>query len=137
MKIYLDTCTIQRPLDSKSQLRILLEAEAIQGIIGLFENGSLELISSDVLIFEINRTTHPIRRDYALQVLSNAKEQITLNTVIQNQADEFVVLGIKTLDALHLASAAWAKADYFCTCDDKFLKKAKSMDGLNVVVVSH
>ena len=30
MKIYLDFCSIQRPLDSKSQVRIAIEAEAIQ-----------------------------------------------------------------------------------------------------------
>jgi predicted nucleic acid-binding protein len=31
--------------------------------------------------------------------------------------------GIKPLDALHLASAESGKADYFCTCDDKIIKK--------------
>jgi hypothetical protein len=35
MKIHLDTCSIQRPLDNKTQVRIILEAEAILGIIGL------------------------------------------------------------------------------------------------------
>jgi hypothetical protein len=29
MKIYLDMCSIQRPLDTKTQLRIAVEAEAI------------------------------------------------------------------------------------------------------------
>ena len=40
------------------------------------------------------------------------------------------------MDALHLASAIEAKADYFCTCDDKFLKKAKAMDTLQTKAVS-
>jgi predicted nucleic acid-binding protein len=44
--------------------------------------------------------------------------------------------GMQPLDALHLASASISKADYFCTCDDKLLKKARNIDGLNVSVVS-
>ena len=135
MKVYLDTCSIQRPLDSKSHMRIVLEAEAIQGIITQSEAGDLELISSDIVLFEINRITHPIRREYALAVLSKASEKIAINREIQRQANEFTKLGIKSVDALHLASAEWGKADYFCTCDDKFLKKAKTLD-LRVKVVS-
>ena len=34
--------------------------------------------------------------------------------------------GIKPLDALYLASAEAVEADYFCTCDDHFLKRAKA-----------
>jgi predicted nucleic acid-binding protein len=40
------------------------------------------------------------------------------------------------LDALHLASAEKGKADYFCTCDDKFLKKAKKISDLVIKVIS-
>ena len=35
--------------------------------------------------------------------------------------------GLKPLDALHLAFAVAAKADYFCTCDDRLLKRAKAV----------
>jgi predicted nucleic acid-binding protein len=30
------------------------------------------------------------------------------------------------LDALHLASAEAAGADYFCTCDDRLLRRARA-----------
>jgi predicted nucleic acid-binding protein len=40
------------------------------------------------------------------------------------------------LDALHLASAEAAQVDYFCTCDDRLLKKAKTVHDLKTVVVS-
>jgi hypothetical protein len=36
---------------------------------------------------------------------------------------------------VHLASASVSKVDYFCTCDDKFLKKARSFERLNTKVV--
>ena len=41
MKIYLDTFSLQRPLDDRRQLRISLEAEAILSIIKLIEEKKL------------------------------------------------------------------------------------------------
>jgi hypothetical protein len=35
-----------------------------------------------------------------------------------------------------LAFASDAKVDYFCTCDDKFLKKARRIEGLYTKVIS-
>jgi predicted nucleic acid-binding protein len=48
----------------------------------------------------------------------------------------FEAKGMKPLDALHLASAVIAKADYFCTCDDRFLKRAKEASTGQTKVVS-
>ena len=136
MKIYLDTCSIQRPLDSKTQIRITLEAEAILGVIGLCETGQLELVSSEALMFEVQRNPHPIRRDFGLEVLSKASSFVVLNEQIEQRAKAFGKIGIKALDALHLASAEAAEVDYFCTCDDKFLNKAKRVGDLKTTVVS-
>ena len=44
--------------------------------------------------------------------------------------------GLKPLDALHLAFTSASKADYFCTCDDKLLKKAKGFEGIDTKMVS-
>ena len=43
----------------------------------------------------------------------------------QLRVEELNQTGIKTLDSLHLASAEEGGADFFCTCDDSFLNKAK------------
>ena len=45
---------------------------------------------------------------------------ISLNDDIKKRAKALIKTGIKPVDALHLASAEAARADYFCTCDDKF-----------------
>ena len=37
---------------------------------------------------------------------------------------------------LHLASAVEAQADFFCTCDDRLLKKTRSLDTAPTKVVS-
>ncbi|MBE7533866.1 MAG: PIN domain-containing protein [Chloroflexi bacterium] len=136
MKIYLDTCVIQRPLDSKTQIRIALEAEAVLGILSLFEAGAVEIISSDALLYETNRNPTLTRQQYALEVLSKANRHISLNDDVENRARQFTQFGVKTLDALHLACAEGAEADYFCTVDTQLLKKAKTISNLKVVVLT-
>jgi predicted nucleic acid-binding protein len=135
-RIYLDNCSLQRPLDSKTQIRLVLEAEAILGILALVESNAIELVSSDVLLTEINRQPNVTRQEYALAVLSKATTSVTFNEPIEKRAKELVALGIKPLDALHLASAEQAQADYFCTCDDRLLKKARTISNLKTHIVS-
>lgn len=136
MRVYLDCCSLQRPFDDKSQPRIAVEAEAVLVILALCESGRLMLISSDALLFEIDRIPDLNRKNDALAILGIAKESIDLTTEIENMAVKLGASGLKPLDALHLAFASNSKVDYFCTCDDKFLKKAKSLSGLNTKVVS-
>lgn len=136
MRIYLDNCALQRPLDDKSQIRIAIEAEAILGVISLCESEEIELISSDILVFEAQKTPNLTRKEYTFEVLAKAKIFIQLNEIIEKRAKEFDKTGIKPLDALHLASAEVATANYFCTCADKFLKKAKKLKDVKIKAVS-
>ena len=136
MKVYLDMCSIQRPLDTKSQPRIAVEAEAILGVLTLCEAGQVELVTSDTLMFELERNPHPVRKEYALKVLTKATVFIQIDNQVEERARALQAEGIKPVDALHLASAVAAKADYFCTCDDRFLKRAKAVDTGQTKVVS-
>jgi predicted nucleic acid-binding protein len=135
-KIYLDTCSIQRPLDNKSQLRIVLEAEAVLGVLSLVEANKVDLIASEILLFEINRNSNQIRKEYALEVASKAKDFVEINPKIEKRSRYFNEYGIKSLDAVHLACAEEAHVDYFCTADDGFLKKARKVQDLKVMIVS-
>jgi len=136
MKVYLDTCSLQRPLDSKTQIRIILEADAVLGILALCETDEIELISSDVLLFETRRTPNITRQEYALEILSRASMFVELDEHVERRARELHSTGMKPLDALHLASAEAARADLFCTCDDRLLKKAKTIRRLKTKVLS-
>ena len=69
MKIYLDSCSLQRPLDSKTQIRIALEAEAVLAALSLCESGEFELVSSEPLIFEARRNLNVARMEYVFEVL--------------------------------------------------------------------
>jgi hypothetical protein len=49
--------------------------------------------------------------------------------------ERFVIMRVY-LDACSLPAASWTKADYFCACDDKLLKKSKKLKTLATKVVS-
>src|SRR5262249_50082770 len=136
MRVYLDACCLQRPMDDRSQPRVNLEAEAVLTILGLVENGDLGLISSDALEFEVERTSDSERRGAAKEILRLASETIRLDDDIETEAAELVASGFKPLDALHLAFATDAEVEYLCTCDDKFRKRAQRTKSLKVAVVS-
>ena len=136
MKIYLDMCAIQRPLDTPTHLRIALEAEAVLGILALCEQGEIEAVSSDALLYETRRNPHPLRREYALAVLAQAKEHLKISREVEERAKWLESQGVKPLDALHLAFAEVGSVDYFCTVDDKLLKRARRLKGVLVKVVT-
>lgn len=136
MRVYLDTCSLQRPLDSKTQIRIILEAESVLGILALCERGLLDLVASDALLFEIERNPNLARQEYALEVLAQASTFVELGEQVEKRAYELHRQGIKPLDALHLACAESVRVDYFCTCDDNLLRKARQIQDLQVQVTS-
>lgn len=127
MKVYLDNCSLQRPLDTKSQARILLEAEAILIVMDLAGAGQVALVASEALRFEITRNPNPARKELAFELLSKAKLYQPATDSVVRRARRFITAGVKPLDALHLASAIEIGADYFCTCDDRLLKRARTM----------
>jgi predicted nucleic acid-binding protein len=136
MKVYLDTCSLHRPLDDKAQVRIALEAEAVLAVLTLCEAGAITLISSAVLLFEVERNPHPQRKAFVSEVLARATIVVELTDPITQRAKELERRGFKALDALHLASAEAGGIDYFCTCDDRLLKKAKAQTDLAISVFS-
>jgi hypothetical protein len=136
MKIYLDNCCLQRPLDDKSQGRIQLEAEAILAILTLCEEQKASLVSSDVLEYELGKNPHPQRKAYGGEVLDKAEIFVEVDPPITQRAKTLEGLGFKGADALHLACAEAAQVDYFCSCDDKLLRRARTVPVLLVKVVS-
>ena len=136
MRIYLETCSLQRPLDNKAQLRIAFEAEAVLGLLALCGSEDVELLSSDVLLFEIERNPNLTRQEYALEALATARAFVALDSLVEERAGELHRLGFKPLDALHLASAEAGQADFLSTCDDRFLRRARASQGLRTRVVS-
>jgi len=135
-RIYLDMCAIQRPLDTQNQIRIILESEAVLGILRLFESGQVEIISSDALHYETQKNPLPTRRKHAEAILAKASTHLNLNQTIKSRADDLIRNGLHALDALHLAFAEYAQADFFCTCDDRLIRRARRIEDLQIDVIS-
>lgn len=136
MRVYLDNCCLQRPLDDKNQVRIQLESEAALAILSLSERQQIELVSSEVLDFKVGRNPDPERRTFVSQMLSRAALSIEVDAGITTRARRLESDGFKGMDALHVACAEAANADFFCSCDDRLLRKARSARDLQVEVVS-
>lgn len=136
MKIYLDLCAIQRPLDTSNQIRIVLESEAVLGIIAFCDIGQVELLSSEALVYEGEQSSLPVRKAHTSAVLAKAGSVLKVTEKEMARASEITKFGIKPLDALHLALAESGNADYFCTCDDTLLQNAKKVKGLAVQVMN-
>ena len=136
MRVYLDTCSLQRPLDDRSQPRVALEAEAVLMLLKLAEAGGLSLLSSEALEFEIGRVPNPTRRHHALRMLSVASERLVLSAEIEALSKTLHAAGLQPMDALHLALAVEHRADFFCTTDDRLLKKAKGLETRSTKLVT-
>jgi len=70
------------------------------------------------------------------EVLSGVATVIQVDEAIHARARELEASGIRGMDALHLACAEAAGVNYFSSCDDRFLRKARTIVGLGVTVVS-
>ena len=136
VKIYFDTCSLHRPLDNKSQLRITLEAEAVLGVLAMCEDGRLTLVSSEVLSLEVDRNPQTQKRAYVSSILERAQIVIAVDDRIEKRAKDLEQRGFKAFDALHLAAAEAGSVDYFCTCDDRVLRKSRQQADLSVKVLS-
>jgi predicted nucleic acid-binding protein len=136
VKIYLDLCAIQRPLDTSNHIRIVLESEAVLGIIAFCDIGQVELLSSEALVYEGDQGSLQVRREHTSAVLAKARNVLNVTEKEKTRAAEIMKTGIKPLDALHIALAESGNADYFCTCDDELLRNAKKVKDLAVKIVN-
>ncbi len=133
MKIYMDNCCLNRPSDDQSNPRIHLESEAIKTVIDLIEKGTWELLSSDVLDYEISNTFDEKKRRNLLGINSMAIKTISLTNIIKDRANYFESFGLQAFDAMHLACAE-NNSDILLTVDDRFIKKANKINGLKVKI---
>ena len=130
MRLYLDNCCLQRPLDDQTQPRVRVETEAVFAVLAAVTAGGLALLGSEALEYEINRIPDEKRRAEALSVLSLAHERLVITDEVEALALSFESRGLFAIDAVHVALACVGRADVFCTCDDQLFKKAQSLPGL-------
>lgn len=125
MKIYLDTCCLNRLSDRQIQKRIRQETEAVNIMLSNFRTKRWHWISSSILQFEINQNPDLDQR-VSLTILLQLRHQIVFvggEEILRGE--ELEGLGFKKFDALHIACAESGNADIFLTTDDRMLRRAK------------
>lgn len=131
--LYLDYNCFQRGFDDPSQIRIQLEALACQEIFLMAEQEKVELVWSFMHEDETVLCPFPERKYEILKLSKLCKIRIGPTEEIYSYA-KFLYRksGLSAKDALHLASAIFVKADFFVTCDDRLIKRAKGTKGLDI-----
>lgn len=125
MRIYLDACCLNRPFDDLCQDRIRLEAESVQAILRRIEGGQWEGVKSPVVQYEIAKMPDLNRLIEVGLMASRMTISVSLTACVRDRARILENLGVRGVDALHLACAEHSKADVFLTTDDALLKRAR------------
>lgn len=132
MKLYLDNCMFNRPFDDQSNIKILLEAEAKLNIQENIRSGLYELVWSYMLDYENEKNPFRERREQIGKWKKYARTDIEAEDGIIHLANSLLQLGLKKFDALHIACAVAAEADYFLTTDKGILKKSELIKDIQV-----
>lgn len=123
MRIYLDTSVFNRVFDDQTQARIAIETQAFRMVLQLLEMEQVELVNSSVLEYEAQKNPYPERQRWVKRCLSLAKIYIPITKEIIARGKELEKDGVKSIDALHIASAEKADCSYFLACDDRLLRR--------------
>jgi predicted nucleic acid-binding protein len=124
MKLYLDTCALNRLTDDQAQPRINAEAKAVERVLDLMSSGEVRWISSSVVRTEMQRNPNQAKREVSIALLAFASEFVEPNESAYRRASLLVAEGYGTFDALHLALAEAAGADALLTVDDRLISRA-------------
>lgn len=125
MRVYLDMCCYNRPYDDQSQFRVALETQSKLQIQGLIRDKKIELIGSYILDYEVSRNPYEMRRQSIVRFIQNNMNGYVgpeRAEIIEPIAEKIMETGVKEKDAYHVASAIYAKCDYFISTDVRLLK---------------
>ena len=117
MRVYLDNCCFNRPYDDQSSLTIRLETEAKLDIQEKIKLQYISLGWSYILDFENNANPF-IERQIEIQKWKKLADLFADESAeILLYMDELISVGLKSIDALHIACAISLKCEYFLTVD--------------------
>lgn len=127
MRIYLDVCCLNRPLDDQRQERIRLESEAVLLILELCVRGRYDWVAGEVIEEEVQRNPDEYKRAMVMGLLSTAPVRALVTPDMVALARSLVAFGLREIDTLHLAAAQSERCEVLLTTDDDFLRRAKRL----------
>lgn len=129
LKVYLDTNAYCRPFDDQANSKIRKEAFAVQALLEQIESGKLDLITSDVLLFELNGVKDDNKKIKALTLVQLSSTHIGFSDETRSLAEMIQRrCPVGSMDLLHIASACQGSAHYFITCDDQILHQRQCIE---------
>ena len=126
--IYLDYNCFQRGFDDPQQIRIRMEALACQEIFVRAEEGEVRLVWSFMHEDETLLCPFPERKYEIFRLATLCKLRVGPREEIYKLAKSFEKEeGLSAKDAVHLACASHAGANFFLTCDDILIRRAERL----------
>lgn len=127
MLLYLDLNCFNRPFDDQRQARIAEETAGILLILDRITNGLDRLVWSEFLTLE--NSQHPLvdRQTEISRWREIAEGHVSADEGVRALAEDLVSVGLKPLDAAHVASAEVGGCEHLLTCDDRLIHRAKRM----------
>jgi predicted nucleic acid-binding protein len=123
IRVYLDTSIYNRPFDDQAQPKIHLETQAVILILQMVEAKLIELVSSSVLEYENSRNPWTLPQQAMNRYLQMAVIKQRVDETIGQRAEQLEGIGIKAVDALHVACAEASNSNYFLTCDKRLINR--------------
>ncbi len=133
LKIYLDNCCFNRPYDHQEDAIIRLETEAKLIVQEKIEAQQIQLAWSYILDFENEMNPFPERRKEIKRWRKNSATFVIESEDILNKMHQFCKMGIKPIDALHVACAIHAGCSYFLTVDQGILKTRPRIQAITIL----
>ena len=125
-------CVYNRPFDDQSQPRILLESQIFIMLLLMRSEGRFELLNSFALEYENGKNPNIENMLKISDLLRYPTDYISCDEGILDRSLEFEKYGLMGMDAMHVACAENAKADFFVTCDDNLIKKLERIDNIGI-----
>jgi hypothetical protein len=121
----IDVCTLSRPFDAQSMMRIRLETDAYYLILQAFQDAKYVMVVSPVHFEEACAISDPEERQQIVAVLETLGTMAECDvTATRARAEALHARKFGIADAAHVAFAE-AAVDFFISCDDRLVKKCR------------
>jgi predicted nucleic acid-binding protein len=122
--VYIDNCCNSRLFDGDTSPKVKAQADKIRRIIDDRKKDGYVIIGSFVGEAEISKIPDDEKRRAAEQSYKESiDDNIQHSSQIIARARKLESMGLKPMDARHLAAAEAAGADFLLTTDEKFIKR--------------
>lgn len=133
IRVYLDNCCFNRPFDNQDDIKIKIESISKLFIQKLIKEKKIELAWSYLLETENDKNPFPERHLSISEWKNIACIGIEESEEILNKSESYFKIGVKPMDAIHLACAVFTSCKYFLTTDNGIIKKAKSINDIKIL----